>query len=341
MLALANDTDLLKQDTLTGIITTYKAGPLELMTSGLFPPGPSFEGDLAEWDEIDPLRDIDSFEGPVSPAGVRQAQIIAHRAARPLRTKKTILIYGKVLSYLRNPGSDRFQRVAEDEVTRQLANLNSLLDRQTEFLIARAIADNVNVTIDDHLVNIPMNVPADHKFTVAADFPLHWSDNAAKLPNDIEKVIQKVQEDSGYTIKTAWISSKIMINMINNDKFEQMFGGSQSGADIMRTGMINEFMGINWRVYNRTFTNSAGNQERYLDEKTVHFVPDPDGEWSMMLNGGDTIPTDDKRNIVQVMGKYSYSSVLDDPVAVALYVGETRLGVMPIPNAIATAKVLA
>ena len=339
-LALANDTDLLKQDTLTGIITTYKSGPLEILASGLFPAGPTFEGDLAEWDEIDPLRDVDSFEGPVSPAGSRQSQVIAHRGARPLRTKKSLLIRGKILSYLRNPGSDEFQRVAEDEITRQLENLNSLLERQTEFILARAIADNLVVTIDDLEVTIPMNVPADHKFVVPADFPLHWSDNAAKMPTDIETVVQKVQEDSGYKITTAWISTKIMVAMIQNDKFEQMFGGSQSGADILRTGMINEYMGIRWRVYDRTFTNALGVQERFLDEKTVHFVPDPDGQWSQLLIGGDVIPTDDKRSIMPVMGKYSYSSVLDDPVGVVLFAGITRLGVLPIPAAIATAVVL-
>ncbi|MCJ2530694.1 MAG: major capsid protein [Candidatus Thermoplasmatota archaeon] len=339
-LALANDTDLLKQDTLTGIITTYKAGPLELLGSGLFPPGPTFEGDLAEWDEIDPLRDVDTFEGPVSPAGVRQAQVIGHRSARALRTKKSVLIYGKVLTYLRNPGTNSFQRVAEDEIARQLQNLNGLIERQTEFLIARAIADNLTVTIDGIAITIPMNIPADHKFTVPANFPLHWSDPAAKMPTDIETVVQKVQEDSGYLITTAWISSKILVAMLENDKFEQMFGGSQSGADVMRTGVINDFMGIQWKVYNRTFTNSGGSQERYLDEKTIHFTPEPDGQWSQLLTGSDVIPTDDKRDIIQVMGKYSYSSLLDDPVAVALYAGLTRLGVLPIPAAIATAVVL-
>lgn len=340
-LALANDTDLLKQDVLTGMITTYKAGPLEILGSGLFPKGPSFSGDMAEWDEIDPLRDIDTFEGPVSPAGIRQAQVIKHRGGRPLRTKKSLLIYGKILQYLRNPGTDRFQRVAQDEVARQMQNMNTMLDRQTEFLMSRAMSDTLTVTIDGAPVTISMGIPADHKFTVPTDFPLLWSDPAADMPTDIEKVIQKVQEDSGYLLQTAWISSKLMVKMLNNDKVEQMIGGSVIGAEALRTGVIKEFMGLQWRTYNRTFTNSGGTQERYLDEDTIHFVPEPDGQWSMLLEGDDVIPNDLRTDLVEVTGKYSYSAVLDDPVAVAIYVGYTRLPVLPIPTAVATAVVLA
>ncbi len=340
-IALAQDTDLLKQDTLIGMITTYKPGPLQLMSSGLFPLGPSFTGDMVEWDEIDPLRDIDTFEGPVSPAAVRKAQIVSHRGGRALRTKKSLLIMAKILQYLRNPGSDRAQRVAEDEIARQMQNMNSLLDRQTEFLMARALSDTLTVTIDKLSVTIDMGIPADHKFTVPADFPLLWSDPAADMPTDIEKVLQKVMEDSGYEIETAWISSRIMVAMLNNDKVEQMIGGSAVGAEAMRTGFIPEFMGIKWRTYNRTFTDSAGNPERYMDVKTIHFVPAPDGQWSMLLEADDLIPNDARDGFNDVTGKYSYSSILDDPVAVALYVGYTRLPIIPIPKALATAVVLA
>ncbi len=337
--------ELLKTEVLTGIIRDFQERNLRLVGSGILPVQNKF-GHSTSWDiEVVP-RDIDNFEGRHSAAGVRNPTVIAQQAANLIRTFKSKNLPGSMLIDLRNPGGEQRQRVAEDEVSRQLRSLQRLIDRQNEFLIAGALGGSIAVTVDQVALTI------DYGFTTSVNLNLviggggnnvavAWTVSTADIIGGVEKLKASMTEQSGFEPTTVWTSSEVMAALMKNDKVVAIVGGSAAAAESLRTGVIEQFLGLRWVVYNGAFKTSAGAITRYLDKRDIFMVPDADPEWGYMCVGSDAIPTDDKRSIREVQGRYAYSSLIENPASVSLFAGEKRLPIIGNPLAVYRTRVTA
>lgn len=332
------DVELLRQEPLTDMIQDFKPGNLLLKSSGLLP-AQSGPGNTFNWDILKMDRDIDTFEGDLSPAGQRSLHVVGNRSAKLMHTFKSVFVPGFVLMDLRNPGTQTRQRIAEDTVGRELLALSQLLDRQDEFMYARALQGSLTVKIDGINHTIDYGFDSSHKPTVGAGIPLSWDDQAADLITDIQEWKRLIAEDSGYQATDVWCSTETIQRMIKNDFVQSYFASTPQGVEALTRGTIGQFMGLSWHAYDGTYKDSNGNLQRFIPKDVCIVCPGPDPEWGFWREGSDVVPTDDKRNIQEVVGKYAYSTVLENPASIALYAGYRRLPIIRKPDALVVATV--
>lgn len=334
------DVDLLKMDTLIDMINEFQPVNLRLTPSGILPPQ-SAAGQEFSWDILGIERDIGKFEGKVSPAGVRKLQVIKQQSARLARTFKSTAVPGTVLIDLRNPGSEQRQRVAQDQIGRELMALTRLIDRQNEFMIASALQGSLAITIDELSHTIDYGFSASHLPTPGgATIPLAWDDPAADITGALDRIINLIEEDAGFTPTTVWTSREVISALIRNDFVQSYFASTPAGVQALTEGTIGRFHGLNWIAFNGTFKPEGGSATRYIPKEQAIFTPDPDPEWGFMRVGSDVIPNDDKRSMQEVIGRYSYSTLVENPASIGLFAGEVRLPIIRIPDAIVNAQVL-
>jgi hypothetical protein len=101
----------------------------------------------------------------------------------------------------------------------------------------------------------------------------------------------------------------------------------------LREGTLGRFLGMEWVAYDHTYL-VKGSPTRYIDDDTVVFVPAPDGDWGHFDVGSDVVPSDDKRSMQEVVGRYAYSNVGINPASMEIYAGEVRLPIIRIPSAL-------
>lgn len=339
------DIELLKQEKLTGIIREFQPRNLRLVESGILPVQTK-GGHSAAWDIESIPRDLGTFEGRHSPAGMRSMLTVGQQNASLIRTFKSKTMQGSLLIDLRLPGTDDRQVVAQDEVTRNLRDLQMLIDRQNEFLIAGALQGSLAVTVDKVPLTISYGFTVDLNLNLTIggagnNVPLAWTDPTSDIIGDITKLKVSMTEQSGFDPRTVWTSSEVIAAMMKNNKIVSIIGGTSAAAEAVRTGTIAEFMGMRWIAYDGAFKNSAGAITRYIDKRDIIMVPDPSDEWGLMNVGSDAIPTDDKRGIREVMGRYAYSTLVENPASIAIFAGEKRLPIIRNPLAVYRTRVTA
>lgn len=334
------DIEILKQEPLTDMINDFKVGDLRLLSSGLLPvesgPGNSFSWDIEKLE-----RDIDTFEGDFSPAGTRKLQIIGNRSAKLVHSFKSTPVPGFVLMDLRNPGSESRQKIAEDQVGRELLALNRLLDRQNEYMISRALQGSLAMTIDGLVHTVDYGFSGSHILGIGTGIPVSWEDPAANIVKDIETMKVLISEDSGFTPTRVLTSTETIRRLIQNEFVQSYFASTQAGVQALTEGTIGRFMGLEWITYDNTYKPVGGSATRYIPSNKLIMLPSSDREWGFWRVGSDVIPTDDKRNIQEVVGRYAYSEILSNPASLALYAGERRLPIIRKPDAVVVATIAA
>lgn len=326
------------------MINDFEVSDLQLTASGVLPVRGGM-GDNKSWDIKVVNRDVDSFEGKYSPAGTRKMTVIKHQTAALIKTFKSTFVPGQILMDLRQPGGTQRQVVAQNKIAEETQELSELIDRQNEFLIAKALQDDLSVTIDDIAHDVEYFFPAGHKLLTPGgagnNVDVSWTDPGADVVHDVRVFKQLISEDSGFTPATVWCSDEVIEALIKNDFIGQYFASTPAGTEFLREGQISRFMGLNWRPYMNTYVDADGNVQRYIPADTIIITPNPNPTWGEFWKGSDVIPTDDKQGMHEVQGRYAYSELTTNPPSVALYAGEVRLPIIKRPNAIVVAKVIA
>lgn len=333
------DVELLKMETLIDMIQDFQPGDLRLTGANILPVQ-SAVGNSINWDIMGVQRDVDTFEGTLSPAGTRKLTRIGNQSAVLARTFKSTFVPGGVLIDLRNPGSASRQRVAEDTVGRELLQLSRLIDRQNEFMIARALQGQLDIVVDGVPVSVNYGLPGSHNLTVGGGIPTAWTNPAADVVEDIRNFKNRIAEDSGFVPKTVWCSEEIIAYLIKNDFVQSYFASTQAGVQALTEGTIGRFMGLNWVAYNGTYIDAANVVQRFIPADTLVVTPDANPEWGFFRKGSDVVPTDDKKSVAEVIGRYAYSSLTENPASIGLYAGEVRLPIIRMPSALVKAKVV-
>jgi hypothetical protein len=332
------DVELLKLESLIGMINDFRPGDLRLSASGILPeqsgPGQSFN-----WDILGIQRDVDTFEGRMSPAGIRKLTVLKNQSAVLARTFKSTFVPGAVLIDLRNFGSESRQRIAEDTVGRELQSLSRLIDRQNEFMYSQALQGSLAMTIDGvpHTVNYGFS--GSHVLTVGGGIPASWALPASDIVADIRNMKVRIAEDSGFQAATVWTSTEVIEYLIKNDFVNSYFASTPAGVQALTEGTIGRFMGLNWIAYDGTYKDAAGAVQRFIPKNKLIVTPGPDAEWGFFRKGSDAVPTDDGRDMQEVIGRYAYSDLSKNPASIGLYAGEVRLPIIRIPDALVVATV--
>jgi hypothetical protein len=329
------DTKILKRPAMTGVIRDYKDPESYPFTQAGILPETSTDGDQISWDIEVVSRDVDKFEGIHSPAGVRKVTKYSTNAAQLARTFKSKNIKGSILKNLREPGSDEKMEIAENMVAREIQKFRKLLNRQNEYMRAGALQGTLAMTIDGISHSIDYGIDSSHKPTAST----LWSNPAANVVKDLNDWKTLIEEDSGYAAAWVFCSSEVMTDLVKNDDIMTYFGSTPAGGDYMKEGKIARLAGLNFVEHNATYKPEGGSPTRYLDKTKIVIVPAADMEWGDFVVGTDVVPSDDRSEIVEVAGMYSYSNVEINPASIQLFAGMVRLPIIRNPNAIVVATV--
>jgi hypothetical protein len=338
------DTNLLHQEVLTKAIQEFKDPNLTVKESGTFPEVGE-QGQERTWDILKANRTLADVVGKHSPSVSQKLEVIGQGNARLARSYENQPVPGSVLIQLRNPGSTSLAKGAAQVIARELKKLNDRIERRDEQMLCGALQGSFDITIHGVTVTVDYKFSASHKCTIggaqidAQTFAIAWSDPGADIKFDVMKVQQKVMDDSGQMIRTAIISPEIKLDLMNNVDARDFLKQTAQGEKFVQTGEIDQMWGLNWRTVRHSFKPEGGSVTRFWPSDTVSFLPEPSTDVAYMSVGSDYIPTEDRKNMQEVIGKYAYAAIKDDPVAVLLYAGKVRIPIIAIPDAFLKAVV--
>ena len=342
--------DILKYEAIIGMIEEREKEPMVFSKSGLLPED-SGEGLTFGWDILGVSRDVAKFSSPLAAATPRGLKVIGHQTATLAHSFFVTPIPGGIFMDLRGEGGTARQDAATKRIALETGELADTIDRQNEFLYAKAIQDDLTVTIDagaagSIAVSVAYGMPSTNKFDAigagAQEIPVAWDNPSAKISEDVRRIKRAVKRASGKTLTDAWVSPRIMHAMcINDDVKDWLRANPAVSAAVLSEGVIVRAFGLNWHEIDETYVDSADAVQYYLPETRAVFTPTPNRSWGFFRKGSTVIPTDDGRGMREVIGRYGYSDLIKDPATLKLFQGECRLPVIRIPGATARATVLA
>lgn len=331
------DETLLHWETLTKLINDFRPEGVPLIASGLFSKQQT-QGQQYQLDIIKINRTKAGVVGKNSVSTAIAPEVIKRQAITLARSFENVRLPGSSLLNLRNPGTLQLQKIASDQVAREVKKMARRLDYRNEFYMAQAIQGTLTDTVDGISFTIDFLFPASHKLTVgggqiAGCLVTAWSDPDADVIGDITLIKQQVMQDSGYELKKVIASPEVIANLIKNNQVNTYFRSTPDGTAMLKEGNMGTFMGLEWVSYGSTYKNSSDVVTRFLPANGVAFLPAPDPLVAELVEGEDTIPTPNKMDIQSVIGRYSYASISEDPASIKLYAGEVSLPVIYVPAA--------
>lgn len=339
------DETLLHWETLTKMVNDYKPQGVPLTSMGFFTKNP-IEGQQTVIDILKTSRTKARSVGKRSPSQAVSQEVMKRQPITLARGFEHVNLPGSSLLNLRNPGSMRLQKVAADQVARELKKLNRRFDYKNEFYMASALQGSISDTVDGIAFTADYNFDASHKPTIggnelsATSFQTSWDNSGAKISTDISEMRQKSREDSGFEIETILAGPEVMDALVNNDLVVEYFKSTAEGMAFMKNGYKGQLFGVNWVEYGATYVDDSDAIQRFLPAGKICAFPAADPLLAELLTGDDVIPTANKSDVQEVNGRYSYASVTDDPAGIKLFIGEVALPVIYVPGAFFCAEVL-
>jgi hypothetical protein len=277
-------------------------------------------------------RDIGTFQGHGTPAGTRQLEVIGKNSFEFPHTFESKLIPGALALNLRNPGSDRLQKIATDQVTREQLDNNRHLNRQDEFLYAGALQGKISIKLRNgaqlRSYDIDYGFPADQQLTVggaeldAAVLDKAWDDPDSPLLQDIDAIIQKVAETYGRIIRRAYTTPEVLTALVSHNKIKGYFQQTPAGQEFIRTGGITDIKGITWYAHRHVYDN-AGTPTRYIPKGRVIFTPNPDPSWGEWFDAG-AVTVGPSGHSERTIGRYSFAKSQHNPPGEEIFYGSSR-----------------
>jgi hypothetical protein len=268
---------------------------------------------------------------------------MGQRATRCITSKEHKFLSGGELSRLRKPGTLEPLLQVQDYIAREqlaLDRRNAVLREQCLGMMFRG---SLSLTGRTTSVNVTYGVPAANTPTINSTWAnatgggtdgKAWSDKTANIVADIKALKRLSIRASGWRIEHAWISEQMSSLMMQNQTVQPYLGMADAIAVIGKEGYIQRFMGINWHVYDDGWLNSAGTFVPFVQDTEVLFTPEPDPNWMGTFEGRTEVPAGDEKSLVEVGGKYSYSTIEKDPAGFKLIVGDTFMPALFVPGAV-------
>lgn len=182
-------------------------------------------------------------------------------------------------------------------------------------------------------------MPEDHKVTVSVS----WDNPDATIIRDIQKGIEKIEDDTGATVERAICGSKVIGYFRKNNEIRASLTNAETGERFISDANVLQFikdeLGIEVVKNNKRYVDEKGNKQRYVPEDV--FVMFPSGklgttwfgttpEESDLMTGsasnvsitdtGVAVTTMKKEDPVQVDTKVTMICLPDFPTADQVYI---------------------
>jgi hypothetical protein len=323
---------VLSYESLTGVVEKFKFGSHKFQR--LFP-GRPIDGSVETWDVIDPSRAVGAYTSGAALEVGKDA--VSNETEKVFRQFYRSRFQGTDLTSLRRLGSNAQDRVGRSIRNQQLLKMTRRVAMTNEYLRALALRDGISVTVDGITKTVTFGVASEHKPNVSITNP--WSTTSNDISTDVLGWADLIGQDSGYEATTIHAGWKVFDYVMRNDKVVATLGGSAMAEQIIKQGYAQDIFGFNWVRYTLGYKPDGGSFTPFIPDNRIIMTPEPDGAWSHEAEGIEHVPTADGNDIQTATGLFSYGDVEKNPVAVVMYVGDNRIPILDIPNAIIYAQV--
>lgn len=329
----------LRAEVLTAVATGVQITDGSLPLSNLFGDSviENVRGDVAKWDEVQPIRSLDTtFEGREAPATVTDPGTVLQKAAGMYVSFKKRLIKPETFDQLRAVGGTN-ANVASAEQSLGLM-IGDMMRRhyheKVEYLIASALLDNQSVTIGKATVTPDFGLPASHDLTAAAS----WATSTTDIDGDIETIKRLIAEDSGRAATMVLCGRNIFGYLRKNDAIKEWHTDRDPApSDFNR--MLGDRMslyGLDWVTMRHGYVASGPTWTPYIPDDTIIVMPRPDLSWFRRQRGEVQFPNTvygGVRDFSKVNGVAAWSRLKDEPPSAIYYQRWAELAIPVFPSA--------
>jgi len=296
-------------------------------------PSESIEGDLAEWDIVEPNTQIDSDfvarDGQSQPSNYT---VVKHQTANLIHTFKHKVISPEHLENLRGVGMR--QRNSEQHIAREQEDLvrrhGALMD---EWMLWEMLSGTLTIKIGGSEQSLDYGIPVANRPTAAAD----WATAGTDILSDINDWKDVVITGSSRVPVRAFFNSSMTPYFINNTVIQNYLANSAEGSRVVSEGMVSRLMGINLIEWDGVYKNAAGTVTKFVPDQKFIMLPEFSADWIKMFRGTVAIPGGD--GTYQMVQQGFYTKVSYDPVALLLYFKVCRLPALTVPKCVLYADV--
>ena len=335
----------LRAEVLTGIATGVKVPqgelPMTQLTSGV---AQDVRGDVAKWDEKQPVRTLDTaFEGREGRSTTTDPGTVLSRAAGMLTSFKKRIIKPEVMDQLRAVGgTDADVASAEVSIALQVGDMmRRHYYEKVEYLVTSALLDNQSVTVGGATVTPDYNLDASHDITVGVS----WATTTTDIDGDMETIKRLIAEDSGRAARQVICGRNIFGYLRKNAVVKEWFT-AQSGAPAAYESMFGEsirgLMGLDWYTYLGGYIASGPTWTPFIPDDTIIVMPSMDSGWFQRHRGQVQWPSSVYGSVTSFNKSYgvaSWSRLKDDPPEAWMFQRWAELAIPVFPAAYVVADV--
>lgn len=289
------------------------------------------EGDQAKWDEVQPIRTLDTeFETRDSLATNTSTGTVIPRSSGMTVTYKKREVKPEMLRNLRAPGTEA-KMSAEQKLALAIGDMKRrYVWERWEFLIASALRDNLSYTINGVTHAPDFNLDASHNISAGTS----WATATTDIDGDIETFKRLIVEDSGFVPTRVLCGRNIFGYLRKNSTIKEWFT-AREGAP----ASLNSMMGQTLRMYGMDWTTvdsgyiSGGSWTPHIPDDTIIVMPEPSADWFQMQRGSVMVPNGNVygSNVngghVEVYGEAMYAKFKDEPPSAWQYLRWAGLAV--------------
>jgi hypothetical protein len=227
-------------------------------------------GQVAKWDVMKRGRDMAEFNVPGAEANIvslmgreRKTQTMAY-----IREKKTL--DALTMYWLRRPGEESKQ-YAERAVLDELDDLDKRVSNRIEWMVWQMMTGTMTYNGNNVQFTVDYGLASTHKPVLANSAKWNLVNDADPI-NDLRRWKSLIEEDSGVSPDTVYLTSKQMGNLVANSKVRDLlkatFGGT--GGVVSR---IKELIMLDLNLelveYNAGYVPEGGSFTRFIDEDHI------------------------------------------------------------------------
>lgn len=329
----------LRAEVLTAVATGIEMDDKELPLSRLFGSSviENVRGDVAKWDEVQPIRTIETiFEGREGVATPTDPGSVLPRVAGMMVSFKKRHIKPEILDEMRAVGSaDANPASADTSLKMMIGDMTRRhYHEKMEYMIASSLLDNQSVTIGGATVTPDYGLPATHDLTAGAS----WGVAGTDIDGDVEALKRLVAENANRAGSLMLCGRNIPGYIRKNNVIKEWYTGRDPApSDFDKFGDAFSLFGLDWLVLRHGYLSGA-TWTPYIPDDTVIFMPKPDMSWYRRQRGQVQYPNMTYGGIsdfTKVYGMAAWSRLKDEPPSAVYFQRWAELAFPCFPSAYA------
>lgn len=282
---------------------------------------------------------------PGAEARVLQAAGAEERFATLFQAFNKLPLQGQALNALREPDSETLQDMGKTEIRRQHDKFSARHRLMKETVIAKIITEGI-VYLDEYgrvlesssgaQITADFEVPAKRKNQLDQGsgnlIGASWAAAGTDIQAHLNAIDDAAEADNVEPPTDIWCHTLFKDNLRNNTDFQTWAAASAADSEqILRGNMIEGLFGKTWHFYGGKYLNTSGTMQNFIPTTKVVLTP-PIGPWLKATEGSMLVPSSigvqqsweaALAQTQKVHGPFSYAKLIDDPVQLFLYMGDT------------------